>query len=270
MKNHGTSSSSVQVTKTPVASSQRRRALGDISNKKEQNVFQDNPKNGFDNKSTTTNHHSNRFPSARKDPYSPQQTKKKQQFKTPSNLPKPTNTSIPSFAKRNNAFISRIPSPKSSSVQTTRTENSLIVRTPLLPTVASKPRVEPVLPQSKPIQPFQASLEDKKAEELLNELLQLNVGEESVDDIELPAGRTWQQQLELDEKEDEDDPQALLELSFETPLTMWEDWKQSVRQEIAKANQERDLELAQQDDAALEERIRKVMEQDGKDRTILQ
>ena len=144
------------------------------------------------------------------------------------------------------------------------------MRTPLLPTVASKPRVEPVLPQSKPIQPFQASLEDKKAEELLNELLQLNVGEESVDDIELPAGRTWQQQLDLDEKEDEDDPQALLELSFETPLTMWEDWKQSVRQEIAKANQERDLELAQQDDAALEERIRKVMEQDGKDRTILQ
>jgi hypothetical protein len=84
--------------------------------------------------------------------------------------------------------------------------------------------------------------------------------EEPVPDIELPAGRTWKEQLEYDLKDEDDaaSTSTLDQLWKENGVdcfderAMWDDWRESMRQEMELKNQQADQFLQDQIDAMLE------------------
>jgi len=79
----------------------------------------------------------------------------------------------------------------------------------------------------------------------------------SVDDIEMPAGRLWVDQLELDEQED-----SIGEVSLLGALTVREDWEA-----VCQAGHEYRLKMQREDDqraeAALEDYEKKLLEEEG-------
>jgi hypothetical protein len=204
------SNSNGNITKTPAASI-RRRALGDISNKKggDNSIARGGggkPKSGDTNTST-------RKPAAkiwndsvtpRRLPLQPSSVKQQQQQ---SNKPKEVSSLKPS---RTVAF--QLP-------QRQHPSQSLL------------------LPQTKTF------LQEPLAE-------QTELG--PVDDVEFPAGRLFCDQVEND---DDDDSSVL---SMEPPLTMWDDWKSALKLQVEEQQQ-----LAIEQDAKLQAKINRVMEQDG-------
>ncbi|KAG7356821.1 hypothetical protein IV203_001507 [Nitzschia inconspicua] len=86
--------------------------------------------------------------------------------------------------------------------------------------------------------------------------------EEPVPDIELPAGRTWKQQLEYDLKIDDDDlasTSSIDDVLLETldRRSMWDDWKETMRKS--------QKEEAEKLDRIIQEGIEAVLEQDQRD-----
>ncbi|KAG7356463.1 lipase class 3 [Nitzschia inconspicua] len=86
--------------------------------------------------------------------------------------------------------------------------------------------------------------------------------EEPVPDIELPAGRTWKQQLEYDLKIDDDDvasTSSIDDVLLESldRRSMWDDWKETMRKS--------QKEEAEKLDRIIQEGIEAVLEQDQRD-----
>ncbi|KAL3940481.1 MAG: hypothetical protein SGARI_000949 [Bacillariaceae sp.] len=85
--------------------------------------------------------------------------------------------------------------------------------------------------------------------------------EDPVPDIELPAGRTWKQQIEYDLKDEDDaaSTSTLDELWKENGVdhfderAMWDDWKESMRQEMQEKAKEADRMIQQNIDAMFEQ-----------------
>ena len=81
----------------------------------------------------------------------------------------------------------------------------------------------------------------------------------------MPAGRTWKQQLEYDLKDEDDaaSTSTLDELWKENGVekfderAMWDDWEESIRQEMKSKSQ--------QDQKYLQDRINAVLEKDQQD-----
>lgn len=76
---------------------------------------------------------------------------------------------------------------------------------------------------------------------------------EPVDDVELPAGRLWVDQLENDD--DDDLSTSSLDQAF--TRTMWDDWRSSVHQKFI----EQEEELARHEDREVQAHIEKVMKE---------
>lgn len=75
---------------------------------------------------------------------------------------------------------------------------------------------------------------------------------EAVDNVELPAGRLFSQQLELDD----DSASEISEAEFIS--TMWDDWRSSVRQQY----EEEGLKIDQQVELEVQERMKTVFQQE--------
>jgi hypothetical protein len=81
--------------------------------------------------------------------------------------------------------------------------------------------------------------------------------EEPIPDIELPAGRTWKQQLEYDLKEDDNDmasTSSIDDLLMESlgSRSMWDDWKESMRKHHREEGEKLDRYTQKEIDAMLE------------------
>ena len=210
--NNGTASN---VTKTPAASG-RRRALGDISNKKGGLSSQNQNHHRNKNIPTSVNNHKG-------------SELKKPSFILQENTTAPRKGLSQKSTKKKGLSASKIPAPS-------RTVDFQ------LPTKSS--RAVSVLP------PTQSSVQVKEV------LTEKKV--EPVPDVEILAGRSYEQQVANGEWDD-DSP---VDLSMEMPLTMWDDWKESLQLQLEE-QQKRHAEEDAKFNKELEEKMAKIFEEDG-------
>jgi hypothetical protein len=89
---------------------------------------------------------------------------------------------------------------------------------------------------------------------------------EPVDDVELPAGRLWSEQLKLLDDEDDSSFQAAYQEGMEDLTTMWDDWRFVMADQLQERIKNEEAKQAQAD-AAFDERMfqnfKLVLDEDG-------
>ena len=268
------STTSKHRSKIPQPSQQRRRAFGDISNKKK--PLGDSRRFGSASKPGAASPSTNKLwiqpdsVTPRRLPLQPRQQANSNRKPSPSSssssLVKPNKSSTKSVARLpprsvvSSTISSSIPRPTSSSLSTARKPKSRVV--------------EFTLPQ-----PSESSLSASKLEAKsiastnqnstmkLTSIVKPNSDNqlEPVDDVELPAGRLWSEQVALDDLDDSSFQEAYKD-GMEQLTTMWDDWRYIMVDQLDEKRRKQE-EADAQADAAYEEEMfekyKRILDEDG-------
>ena len=272
--------SSKHRSKIPQPSGQRRRALGDISNKKK---GLGGGGGGFGSASKKQGGAAGASPSTSK-------LRIQTDGLTPRRLPLQ-----PRQQQGNNS--NRKPSPTSSLVQPKKSISKSVARLPprsgiASSTISSIPRPTSLStarkPKSRVVEftlPQQASLSSSsvkasklgsesvkslkpKASSTYSSEVQPNNGDsllEPVDDIELPAGRLWSEQVALEDQDDSSFQEAYKE-GMEEMTTMWDDWRYIMVDQLEEQRRKQEEADTKADAAYEEEMFEKykcILDEDG-------